>query len=229
MAGKSRRTFLPRTEITNCKKFDLSPDGKTMAIHGRMGEIFLLHTKTKEWITTLKQEHRVQDITFSPDSNQMFVNGADNLVNIFDLRTNRIMHQFVDDGCIKGRTVTMSPNGRMLATGSAEGIVNIYNTEDVLKAKYPQPIKVISNLTTGINATRFNATSEILGICSRNTMDGVKLVHFPSGTVFANFPVNTRTIGNPTCLNFSPGGRYMAVGTISYRVPLFELKHYGYF
>lgn len=229
MAGQSRKTLLPRTQMTSAAQFELSPDGNTLAVVGRFGEIHLLHAKTKEWMTTLKQEHGCSALAFSTDSSLLFAHSQDNEVNVFDLRQTRTRHRFIDDGCISGRTITMSPNGRLLATGSAEGIVNVYEAEAVLKSRFPQPLKVISNLATGVTATRFNPTSEILGLCSRESVDGVKLAHFPSGTVFANFPLSTKTLGQPVCMAFSPGGRYMAVGTILHRAPLFELKHYGYF
>lgn len=229
IAGQSRKTLLPKTEMTCASKFELSPDGNIIAVVGRFGEIHLLNGKTKEWMTTLKQEHKCSSLDFSTDGNLLFAHSEDNEVNVFDLRKNRTSHRFIDDGCIAGKTISMSPNGKLLATGSAEGIVNVYETEDVWKSKFPQPVKVISNLATGLTATRFNASSEILGMCSRDSLDGIKLAHFPSGSVFANFPLNTKSFGNPTCMAFSPGGRYMAVGTILHRVPLFELKHYGYF
>lgn len=229
LAGQTRKTHLPRSEMTNAGKFEISPDGKIMAVAGRFGDIHLLHARTKEWITSMKQEHKCSALTFSTDSSRLFTHSTDNEVNIFDLRNYRTSHRFIDDGCIVGKTIAMSPNGKLLATGSAEGIVNVYEADSVMNVKYPQPIKVISNLATSISMTRFNSTSEILGLCSRDSMEGIKLAHFPSGSVFANFPLNTRSLGNPTCMAFSPGGRYMAVGTVLHRVPLYELKHYGYF
>lgn len=229
VGGQSRRVMLPRKEITKMTEFEISPNGATIAIVGRFGEIHLLHGRTKEWIGTLKQESVCTSLTFSTDSNLLFAHGTENEVNIFDLRQHKTSRRFIDDGCISGRTISMSPNGKLLATGSAEGIVNVYAAESVMNTKFPQPIKVISNLATGLTATRFNATSEILGLCSEDSLDGVKLAHFPSGSVFANFPLNTKTFGHPTCVAFSPGGRYLALGTISHRVALYELKHYGYF
>lgn len=229
IAGQSHKTMLPRNTMTKMSQFEVSPDGNTIAVIGRFGEIHLLQGKTKEWMGSLKQEHLCSALTFSTNSGQLFTHSTDNEVNVFDLRQQRTSHRFTDDGCISGRTISISPNGRLLATGSAEGIVNVYDADQVLLAKFPQPIKVISNLATGLTMTRFNATSEILGLCSSDTMDGVKLAHFPSGSVFANFPVTTRSFGHPTCVAFSPGGRYMALGTINFRAPLFELKHFGYF
>lgn len=229
LSGQSRRILLPTEEMTKMSQFEISPNGEVIAVVGRMGFIHLLNGKTKEWMATMKQEHACSSLTFSTDSQLLFAHSVDNEVNVFDLRQNKVSHRFIDDGCISGRTISLSPNGKLLATGSAEGIVNVYDAELVLQSKFPQPIKVISNLATGVTMTRFNPTSEILGLCSADSLDGIKLAHFPSGSVFANFPLNTKSFGHPTTIAFSPGGRYMGVGTISHRVPLYELKHYGYF
>lgn len=229
MSGQTHMVSLHRSQMTKMGDFEISPDGEFIAVCGRFGEIHILSAPTKEWLFSLKQEHPCSSLTFSQDSKYLYSHSTENEITVFDLRSQRASHKFIDEGCISGRTITFSPSGLLLATGSGEGIVNIYNAEDVKKSKFPNPIKVISNLSTQITSTKFNPTSEMLGICSVDTADGVKLVHFPSGSVFANFPVNTRNFGNPTAISFSPGGRYMAMGTMTSKVPLFELKHYNYF
>lgn len=228
--GQAHQVQLPKDQMTRASQFELSSDGELIAVAGRFGDIHILNGWSKEWIKTLRQQHPVSALTFSTvNPNHLYCHSVDNEVTAFDLRSDKVYHRFVDNGCITGRTISFSPNGQWLATGSGEGIVNIYNTGDVTQKKYPEPVKILSNLATPITASRWNPTSEILGFCSTDSVDGIKLAHFPSGTVFANFPVHTRSIGFPNCLAFSPGSRYLAVGAMVHRAPLFELRHYNYF
>lgn len=40
-----------------------------------------------------------------------------------------------DEGCIKGTSLSTSPNGRLFTAGSESGIVNVYNGDDFLGGK----------------------------------------------------------------------------------------------
>lgn len=198
-----------------------------MAIVGRFGELHLLNTTTKELITTFKQEFKVSDLEFTTDSSKIYSHSKDSEVTIFDIRTQRALHRFIDDGCVNGRTVSVSPNGHLLATGSRQGVVNIYKIENVVNNKYPKPEKAITNLTTSIQATAFNATSEILAICSNDLNDAIRLVHLPSANVFKNFPTQQARLGHLKCLAFSPSSGYLGLGNSRSQVPLFRLRHYA--
>lgn len=225
LGGQTSRINLP-TFITKMKKFELSPCGKFIAVIGRFGEIHILNSSSKEFITTFKQEHHSTGIAFSPDSSKLFSHSRDNEVTIFDIRSNRTMHRFIDDGCIQGTTISISPNGKLVSTGSAQGVVNIYNYENCLNSKIPTPEKIIYNLTTRITANKFNPTSEILAIGSDEVNDALKMIHFPSCTVFENFPGDKAKFGRPNVISFSPGGKYFAVGNIKTEVALMNLRHY---
>lgn len=198
-----------------------------MAVIGEFGEVHLLHSLTKELLTTMKQEHQSTSINFSMDSKKLFSHSDDNEVTIFDLRTQRIEHRFVDDGCVNGTSLAISDNGKLLATGSRQGFVNIYNYDDTLAKKHPNPAKIISNMTTEISDLKFNSTSEMLAMCSADANSAMKIVHFPSATVFSNFPSRSDKIGKATTLSFSPASGYLGVGTISGLAPLYRLRHYS--
>ena len=198
-----------------------------MAVVGRFGEIHLLNTITKELITTFKQEFNVSDLEFTSDSSKLFSHSQDTEVTIFDIRTQKALHKFIDEGCVNGKTISMSPNGLLMATGSRQGVVNIYKVENVMEKKYPKADKAITNLTTEIQATAFNATSEILGICSNEVHDAIRLVHLPSANVFNNFPTQQARLGHLKCLAFSPSSGYLALGNSRAQVPLFRLRHFS--
>lgn len=226
ITSKTEKIKLPG-DLTTMKKFEISSDKKYIAVAGRYGEVYLLNSTTKEWVANFKQEHEISSLTFSPDSKHIFSHSVDSEISVFDIRSSKMMHKFYDDGCISGRTVSISPNRQLLATGNQQGVVNIYNYDDVLKQNTPQPIKRILNLTTGIWCTKFNPTSEILGICSADIANASRLVHFPSATIFSNFPETNPKLGETTILNFSPGGKYLALGNRNKKVVLYSIKHYN--
>lgn len=226
LTGDSQRTFLPRS-ITKMSQFELSPDGQIMSVSGRFGEIHLLNTNSKELIATVKQDRLCSSMAFSIDSTQLLAHSSDAEVTVFDLRMNKASHRFNDEGCINGSTITISPNGRLLATGSDQGVVNVYEFDQITRSANPKPLKTVFNLTTGISSTEFNHTSEILAVGSKYISDAVKIVHFPSGSVFSNFPGQQGSIGKPSVIRFSPMSGYMAIGNLSKEVSLYRLKHFS--
>lgn len=228
LSGQTQRIFLPKT-ITKMHNFEVSPCGKYVGVIGRFGEVHLLFANTFELLCTLKQEHDATCITFSIDSKYLFTHSVDNEVNIFDIGEQRFVHRFIDDGCINGSTVSISPNGQLLAASSQQGVVNVYNYNDVLQQKFPKPQKTILNLTTAISSTTFNHTSELLAIASKEVDDAVRIVHFPTGTVYHNFPATNSGIGKPNVIQFSPHSGYLAIGNGDKQVPMYRLKHFNNF
>lgn len=224
ITGNKQKIQLPKG-IKNSKSFQISPCGKYLAVLGLFGEVHLLHSMTKELLCTMKQECQSTAIHFSPDSKKLFSHSDDNEVTIFDLRTQRIEHRFVDEGCCNGTSITT--NDRLIATGSRQGYVNVYNYNDVFAKKYPKPEKTVSNLTTEITDLKFNLTNEMLAICSSDTHNAVRFLHFPSATVISNFPIQNDKIGRPTICAFSPSSGFFAMGTADGTVPLYRLRHYN--
>ena len=46
---------------------------------------------------------------------------------VWDVRQTRsCVHRFVDDGCVSGTAIAVSPDKRYLATGADSGVVNLY-------------------------------------------------------------------------------------------------------
>lgn len=63
-------------------------------------------------------------------------------------------------------------------------------------------------------------------MASSQKKNQLKLVHLPSCTVFENWPTERTPLNKVTCLDFSPGGAYMAFGENKGRVLLYRLKHF---
>lgn len=220
----------PGLGITNTKNFNLSPDGRLIAVCGRFGNINLLATNTLEGIGVLKMNSDVSAIAFDNDGSRLFSHGEGGEVHTWDIGTRRCLGRFIDDGCIWGSSLAMAPEDRFLATGSRSGVVNVYETAGLLSAsnRAPKPAKILLNLTTPATSVKFNASSELMAMASDEKDNAFRLVHFPSMTVFSNFPGSSQPhIARPQCLDFSPNSGYLAVGNNKGAALLYRLKHYG--
>lgn len=63
-----------------------------------------------------------------------------------------------------------------MACGSGSGVVNVYETQQVLKSNSPQPIKALMQLVTAATLLKFNPTSQILAMASDEKDGALKLV-----------------------------------------------------
>ncbi|XP_072939640.1 U3 small nucleolar RNA-associated protein 18 homolog [Epargyreus clarus] len=206
------------------KIFKMSPNGKYMATAEGFDEVYLICVQSRELLRSLKHNTNVESVLFSHDSEQLYCYGVEGQITLWDLSTFRAIKKFYDHGCVSASCLSMSPCGRLLATGSGEGIVNIYETANLATTE-PLPVKTISNLTTKITNVKFNATSEILSISSSYYPNAVKLVHIPSYHIFNNFPKQNNLCQVET-VTFSPNSGYMAVGNNKGCAYLYRLKHY---
>lgn len=80
---------------------------------------------------------------------------------MWDMSVRQCVHCFVDEGCIHGTRVAVSPDGQYVACGSDSGVVNLYRGPQCLSAACPlnpKPMKAVMNLTTGIDFIRFSPT-----------------------------------------------------------------------
>ncbi|KAI3506830.1 hypothetical protein L1887_21395 [Cichorium endivia] len=212
-------------EEKSLETFEISPDSKTIAFIGNEGYILLVSSKTKELIGTLKMNGTARALSFANHGQELLSTGGDGQIYHFDLRTMTCFHKGVDEGCLTGTAIDMSPNGNMFAAGSDSGIVNVYNREEFLGGNR-KPMKTIENLTTKVDFMKFNSDAQILAICSSMKKNSMKLVHVPSFTVFSNWPPSNRALQYPRCLDFSPGGGMMAMGNAAGHVLLYKLNHY---
>ena len=212
-------------EEKSLEAFEVSPDSGTIAFVGNEGYILLVSSKTKELIGTLKMNGTVRSLAFADDGRQLLSSGGDGHIYHWDLRTRTCFHKGTDEGCINGTALCASPSGALFAAGSASGIVNVYNKEEFLGGKR-KPMKTIENITTKVDFMKFNNDAQILAISSSMKKNSLKLIHIPSYTVFSNWPPPNRTLHYPRCLDFSPGGGFMAVGSAAGKVLLYKLHHY---
>nr|KAG5711690.1 hypothetical protein BaRGS_016872 [Batillaria attramentaria] len=224
MAGKV--VFVPKTKglgENNMARLRVSPDGRFIVFLGSYGNIHLVSAKTKEWIHTLKMNGSVEDITFSADGARMYSTGDDGRVYVWDLNSRQCLHNFIDDGCVHGTSIALSRDSQYLACGSNTGVVNVYNTDDCMLSRAPRPAKAIMNLTTSCSAAAFSPSTEILALASNFEEKAVKLVHFPSFSVFSNYPEPFDTkIRIPWAMDFSPNCGFFSIGNHKGRALLYR-------
>ena len=82
-------------------------------------------------------------------------------VYVWDMSARECVHCFVDEGCVHGTSLAVSPDGQYVACGSDSGVVNLYDGTRCLSSacgSMPKPIKAVMNLTTGIDFICFNPT-----------------------------------------------------------------------
>lgn len=227
LAGKiSKIPWNKGMNLQNSGRFLMSPDGKYIVIHGRYGNIHLMSSTSKEWIGSLKMNGEVISITFNRDGTKMYSHGDTGEIYVWDMSSRKCIHKFIDEGCIAGTALAVSPNDQFLATGSDSGVVNIYDNATLCSTSSPQPKKVLLNLTTDITHLKFNHTSEILAMASSYKEEAFKLVHFPSFTVFSNFPAQF-VHRYPSSSDISPNSGYMSIGNNVGTTFVYRLKHYG--
>jgi len=206
------------------ESFKISPCSKYLAFLGNHGYIILLSNKTKHWIASLKMNSGVKAICFSADSNYLYSFGDEGEVYKWDLRTQRCVLRYRDDGCVHGISIAISNDDKYLACGSDAGIVNLYDATELENNK--QPIKSFQNLTMSISDLHFNHDSQILGFSSKFKKNSFRLVHVGSRGVFSNWPNSKTEFGCVNSFTFSPSSGFMAIGNNAGRVPLFRLNYY---
>ncbi|XP_022130626.2 U3 small nucleolar RNA-associated protein 18 homolog [Pieris rapae] len=203
--------------------FKLSPDGKFIAAAEGFSEVFIICADTNEVIKNIKNNSNVKAMTYSHDSRELYCFNELGEVTVWDMTTMKPIKKFFDSGCITPSRISMSHCGRLLATGTAEGIVNIYDTSE-LTTTNPMPLKTISHLTTKITNITFNPTSEMLSVSSSFFPNALKALHIPSYNVFPNFP--KKNLQLIETVGFSPNGGYMGISNNKGIVNLFRLGHF---
>lgn len=155
----------------------------------------------------------------------MFLNTDGSEAYVWDINTRKCLNRAIDDGCLSCTSLAVSP--QFLATGSAQGIVNLYDIQAILKNKNPTPLKIMKNLVTSITNLKFNPTSEILAVASEKKPNAFKMLHISSLTVFSNFPTFQTNIGMPQTISFSPNSGYLSISNKTGSALLYRLRHYG--
>jgi len=119
-----------------------------------------------------------------------------------------------------------SPDGRLLAVGSAMGVLDVFSAEAILAGGTPRPLASFMNLTTAVTSAAFHPRGELLVYASGDRDNSLRCVHLASMRVFANWPKQTTPLGRVTRALFGAAGRTLVVGNARGHALVYSLAHY---
>ena len=92
----------------------------------------VMSQKSKKLLFDLKMNGSCNSLCFSPDDRYLFSAGDQAEIYQWDLLSKRCVAKYSDEGSFNTTHIAMSPDGRLLATGSYMGVVNVYKFDPSL-------------------------------------------------------------------------------------------------
>ena len=204
-----------------------SPDGAySTFLGGESGNIVLFSNRSRQVAHTLKSSGPVTRATYGAEGGAplLWTVGPECEVSKWDLRaTRRCVAKFRDHGGIGTEAIANSPDGKWQAIGDKSGVVNVYS---LAEERPGVPHKTIGNLVTATTMLTWNHDSQMLAMASPKMMGALRLVHVPSFTVFANWPMDNAHLQYVSSLDISPSSGYLSVGNRKGEAQLFRLLSY---
>jgi WD40 repeat protein/transcriptional regulator with XRE-family HTH domain len=120
--------------IDRVRSLAFSTDGKYLASGSDDKTVRVWNLPRKEFITALtNHKDKVRSVVFHPNSNILISASQDNHICVWEIHNQsvRLLRSFElseNDGNIL-RTLTISPDGKTLASGSDDGVVRLWNLE----------------------------------------------------------------------------------------------------
>jgi len=224
------------------ESFAASPSSQIAAFFGRDGTIPLVSLSSRQAVGSLKMNGTVRAGAFSSNGEELLTTGSDGMIYLWDLRMQKCVEKYVDEGSIGGTALAASPDGKTFASGATSGIVNVYQYPAASGTAttigdpggiagpqapvYLNPMKALPQLTTAADSLTFSPDGQILAIASRLKKDSLRLIHVPTLNAFSNWPTSRTPLHYVHSMCFSPGGGYLAIGNAKGRVVLYRLHHY---
>lgn len=232
-----KNTALLKKGLNSHENMSVSPDGSKIAFVGAGGYVHICNGSSKTWMADVKMNGAARVATFVGNTT-LATSGLDAEVYIWDLRyTSRCLSRFKheDGSCTSALAASLQDNGSVsqyFAVGAESGVTSVFSPETSVESSrraFPAftPMKSIMNLTHRVTSLAFHPSAQILAMASDQEKDALKLLHLPSCTVFSNWPTEKSPIRRATCLEFSPGGAYLAVGNNRGRVLLYKINEFA--
>jgi U3 small nucleolar RNA-associated protein 18 len=225
-AGSTQRIHsIQGRDEKSLEKSYISKCGEYLCVLGKDGFVIILSMKTKRWIGNVKMNATAVSLTFT--KTHLWSVSLDGSVYQWDLKTLQCTHRFTDQGCIKATVISISDDEKWIAIGSQVGVVNVYSMSSCTLTETPEPTKVLMNLTTAITSLVFHPSSDLLAFGSHDIKDAFRLYHLPSQKVVKNWPTNNTPLGYVSSVDFSPSGKYIAIGNAKGKVILYRLEAFS--
>jgi WD40 repeat protein len=180
-----------------------SPNGESLAIGDRVGNVRLIHVADGEQEGSYDCD-QAEGLAFAPDGRTLAVCGWHGQVRLWDLRTGRPRHK-LDTDDVRLWCITFSPDGRTLLAGGDDGVIRSWDLAETRVPEYlPPPAGDVDSLA-------FTPDGATLAITSRS-----ELVSFWDPYTLRERPGWSRlTFGIAKCgpISFAADGKVLGVLT----------------
>lgn len=204
--------------------FKISPKGNFLGLTGSSGYCNILNGLTGQFVKNFKIEGTIIDFEITNNEKVIILINTVGEVWEFDLETNNLIRRWQDESGVGVTKIKLGGSkDRWLAVGTNNGIVSLYDRQSNTPTK---SFKTVENLITTISTLQFNPDGQLLVIASRGKRDALRIVHLPTGSVYANWPTSGTPLGKVTAVSFSPDNQLLAIGNEAGKVTLWRLNHY---
>ena len=198
--GKHKQTFALHPDCSTMGAA-FNPDGKTVAIGGENGTIYLhaLDTGELEMALTGHKEY-VENLAFSPDGKTVVSGSGDGTIRLWDIHTGE--HRLIFTGhTLDTIGVAFSPDGKTLASSIDDGTIRFWDTDTGNeKHTFTGHSEIVYSVAFNPNGDII-ASGSVTGIINLWNADTAQHIKTLSG--FGDIANN---------LVFSPDGRTLASG-----------------
>ncbi|MCA2945993.1 MULTISPECIES: WD40 repeat domain-containing protein [unclassified Microcystis] len=203
-----------------------SSDGKTLATGSRDNTIKLWNVETGQKIRTLSgHKWSVNSVSFSRDGKKLatgsgiLISFRDNTIKLWNVETGQEIRTlplqlYENTGHNKSVTsVSFSPDGKTLATGSGDNTIKLWNVET------GQEIRTLTGHNSNVNSVSFSPDGKTLATGSD---DGtIKLWDVETGQEILAL---TGHNSNVNSVSFSPDGKTLASGSEDTTIKLWNVE-----
>jgi len=213
-----------------------SPCGRFVAVLSanslrHPSSVVLLDGKTLQRLGIVRCGNSVHCMTFSLDGSVLLVAGAGQKISVYSTSTLRCINQIPEESV--GRLVTcmaFSPDSSLIALGSDSGVLNIYDSflflsQECQENIKPKLLRSIMNITSPLSLLCWHPSGELLAYGGTERKNALRLVHLPSGRVYANWPKNDCPVGYAHSLSFSKTS--LVIGNNKGHVVQYALSHFA--
>ncbi len=151
-----------------------SPDGKVLAVGDRDANIMFFEGEVRK-LKYISADHRrmIWSITFSPDSKTFVSTSLDNMVDVWDVETRKLLRR-LDGNLGFGSTAAFTPDGKYLVTAgrvinNGKKSVNL----SLWDAKTGKLERSIPGLTHSVYALAFSPDGKTLAIGTGDLVGGI--------------------------------------------------------